>query len=482
MRKKLKERDKLDIETNQESIQTLFNDHNDRIDSLNKEIDDIMNKRTEGAMHRSRAQWYQCAEKSSKYFLSLEKHNYNKKVINKIKNKDGMIVEGTQSVLEVFNDYYQNIFQGKNIEIDPDYLALLNVLQLKERDRYWLEGPIQLEEIHLALKKMNLSKCPGTDGLTVEFYLKFWLVLATTIHRLFELITERKLMNRSAREAVTSLMPKPTRDSLNIRSWRPLSLLNNDYKLYAKVLAERMATPAAYLIPSEQRGFIKGRTITDNLLNMLSIVEHCNTNNIDALLLSIDYSQAFDCCNWDAIRATLVAFRYGPKFIDMIMTCCNQIKTAIMNNKTWSKWIDIASGVRQGCPLSGILFDHLVSIIYFKISQNENIRGIQLNNVEKIADLFADDMWNVIPFNKDIFDELMYEHLEFEYFSGLKINYDKTEIMRLGSIRNTNARFYSQFPLIWSDGPIKILGIDVFDAWSLSSENNYQKIMNKIQD
>lgn len=415
-------------------------------------------------------------------FFALEAHNFNKKTINKIRDQNGDIKEGTYPVLEVLNNYYAGVFSDKNLDIDMDYLAMIDLPQVSEKDRYWMEGSIQIEEIHLALKKMNLSKCPGSDGLTVEFYLKFWPMLATTIHKLFNTIVERRIMNKTAREGITSLMIKPHRDELNIQTWRPLSLLNNDYKLYAKVLAERFSATTRYIIPKEQRGFIKGRSITDNLLNLLSVIEHCNSNDIDSLLISIDYHQAFGSCSWKAIELSLNVFGYGPRFISMVMTCYNEIKTAIMNNNTWSNWINLQSGVRQGCPLSGILFNHLVSIVYYKISQNENIQGIEINNSIKLADMFADDMWNAIPYDPDIFSELMFEYSEFEHFAGLRINYNKTEIMRMGSIRGSNAQFYTQLPLIWSDGPIRILGIDVYHNWELSADKNYENIMNKIND
>lgn len=87
-----------------------------------------------------------------------------------------------------------------------------------------------------------------------------------------------------------------------------------------------------------------------------------------------------------------------------------------------------------------------------------------------------------VSFDKDTFSELMFEYSEFEDFSALKINYDKTEIMRIGSIRKTKAMFYSCLPLIWSDGPIRVLGIDVCTSWQETIEVNYTNMINKITD
>lgn len=459
----------------------LFNDYNDRILALNAEIDEILSKRTFGAMLRCKATWYEQAEKSSKYFFALEKRRYNQKTISRIKDTAGTVVSDPKKIMDILNNNYERLFSVTSNEVDPDYLGTLNLPQVTEKDKFWLDGPIQLEEIHLALKSMNLSKCPGSDGLTVEFYQKFWPMLATTINLLFKTVVQRKILHNSARQGITSLMGKLGRDPLTLKNWRPLSLLNTDYKLFAKVLSNRMAHTASYLIDSDQKGFMKNRKISDNLLNLLTIVEYCNTNEIDALLFAADFNQAFDSCSWKAIEAILYSYGYGQTFIEMIMICYNQIKTAIMNNNYWSKWIDLKVSVRQGCPLSGLLFNHLISALAMKIKQNENIHGIEIQgHPPKKLDMFADDIWNIIKFEEDSFEELLYEYQDFADFSGLKINYDKTEIMRLGSIKFTNAQFYSRFPLIWSDGPVKVLGIDVCQTLSDTADLNYSTLLDKV--
>lgn len=482
LEKKLKEVESQlhDLNLQDQTQTVLFNDHVEKIDKIKLDIDEIYNKRTIQCMRRTQAQWYECSERSSRYFLALEKVKYNKKTIHRIQNKDGNVTNDPKEVLEVLNDHFESLFSKKTDElIDPDYLALLNIPQVTDHNVYWLDGDIQLEEIHLALRSMNLNKCPGTDGLTIEFYIKFWPMIATTMHKLFSEIVSRGILNRTAREAVTSLMYKTGRNPLVVTNWRPLSLLNNDYKIYAKVLANRMQSTAKYLIDHDQKGFLKNRSIADNLLNLMTVIDYCHNYDIDAALIAVDFNQAFDSCSWSAIDATLAAFGYGRKFIDMIMICYNDVKTTVMNNNRWSRWLKLTVGVRQGCPLSGLLFDHLISILSLKLKQNLNIKSVNCKGARKLLDMFVDDIWNCIQFEQDSFNELMYEYQEFQEFSGLTINYNKTEILRIGSLRNTDARFYTEFPLIWSDGPIKILGIDVYPTMQQIVNNNYDKILEK---
>lgn len=475
------ERDALNLNNVNDVI--LFQDHNEQINLIKNDIDELISKRTAGAMMRSRANWYEFSEKPSKYFFALEKHRYNKKTINKIKNESNDIIDSPQHILEFLDHHFTKVFARNNIvDIDPDYLALLDMPQVAQKDLPWLDAPIQLEEIHIALKGLNLDKCPGTDGLTVEFYRHFWPMIASTIHKLFKTIVERKILNRSARQAITSLMGKPKKDSLYIDNWRPLSLLNNDYKLYAKVIVNRMQSVADYLIDYDQKGFMKNRDIADNLLNLITILDYCNTCNLDAILISVDFHRAFDSCSWQAIRATLGAFGYGEKFIDMVMICYTDISTAVMNNNYWKSWIPLKNGVRQGCPLSGMLFCHLMSVLLLKIKQNSEIQGIPLFDKIKIADMFADDVWNCIRYDQNSFEELMNEYDDFYHFSGLAINYNKTEIMRMGSLKYSNAELYSRFPLIWSDGPIEVLGIQIHNHPETMSALNYNNVLSKIRN
>ena len=69
----------------------------------------------------------------------------------------------------------------------------------------------------------------------------------------------------------------------------------------------------------------------------------------------------------------------------------------------------------------------------------------------------------------------------FYTFSGLSINYDKTEVLRVGSLCNSNAQFYSRLPLVWSDGPVKVLGCEVFPELENSMKHNFDNIIKKVE-
>lgn len=460
----------------------LFQDLQTQIIKIQDDLNTLLEHKTVAAMLRSRASWYELGEKSSKYFHGLEKHNHNKKVITQIIDPvTNETKTEPQEISKVLTDFYRKLYSEKALDLDPDYLALTEIPQVKEEDKHMLNAPIQVEEIHSALKQLKKGKCCGVDGLLPELYIKFWPLLANVLCKLFNEIVRKKELHNSAKDGVLTLLEKPGKELLKVLNWRPITLLNTDYKLYAKVLANRLEHVLPYLIHEDQFGYMKGRNISNDILDLMSLINFCETEKQQAILISVDFQKAYDSLQHNSLREILKAYGFGEVFIEMIMLCYKDVRTAVMNNNQWSSWIKVKSGLRQGCTLSCGIFILAISIIGLRIKQNNNIRGIRVANKEKKLNQYVDDLWNVIKYEISSFQELLFEYSEFEDFTGLAINYDKTEILRIGSLRGSDAQFYSTLPLKWSDGPIKILGISVHPSYEEMLDLNYKEINSKIE-
>ena len=116
-----------------------------------------------------------------------------------------------------------------------------------------------------------------------------------------------------------------------IASWRPITLLNVDYKILAKTIATRIEPSLPSLIPTDQTGFIKGRYIGQNIRLLDDLMNFTDVNKIPGILLFIDFDKAFDTLEWSFLHRALEIFNFGPKIRKWVSILYNDIESGVMN-------------------------------------------------------------------------------------------------------------------------------------------------------
>ena len=147
------------------------------------------------------------------------------------------------------------------------------------------EGALTEKECLEALKDMGTEKTPETDGLPAEFYKVFWNDISTILIRALNYAYETGQLSVTQRRGIIKLIPKKDAEPYFIKNWRPLTLLNCDYKIAAKSIANRLKRSLPDLINYDQTGFIKGRFIGENIRLIDSIICYAKEKNIPGLLL-----------------------------------------------------------------------------------------------------------------------------------------------------------------------------------------------------
>ena len=445
--------EKIDSSLNDDERQTLENQKAE-IEAKLKLIDD---ERTKGLLLRARCQWHEQGEKSNKYFLRQCSRNKTKSTINKLLREDNSETSLQAEILEMTGNYYRKLYSDNNEKSRNEKIQYLNTItmpKMSEEDKLNCEGELTIEELAKALKTCKKGKTPGNDGITVEFYQKFWPLLQLPLLESINVGYNRGMLSTSQRQAIITLLDKG-KDRRNLKNWRPISLLNVDYKLGSKAIAERMKSKLSKLIHHNQVGYIEGRQITDNIRALEDIYLYTKFNDIPGIIINIDFEKAFDSVNWEFLRLTLAKLNFGESFIKWVETFYTEISSCVINNGTTSSYFNLERGVRQGDPLSPYLFLLVAEVLACAIRQNPDISGISVGNETINLLQFADDTSGILSDIKSA-KAFLKTISRFGEFSGLRLNKLKTEAAWIGSFRH---RTDKPLGITWPDEPMRFLGV-----------------------
>ena len=175
--------------------------------------------------------------------------------------------------------------------------------------------PLNVSELGHVLKKMKHNKAPGMDGFTAEFLKMFWGKLKYFIANALNCCYKKGRLSISLRKCVITCLPKPQKERVFMKNWRPISLLSFIYKLASGAIAERLNGTLNEIISDCQTGFIKGRFMSDSTRLIYDIMQASEKRNIPSLLMLIDFEKAFDSLSWKFLYKVLKFFGYSNGFI-----------------------------------------------------------------------------------------------------------------------------------------------------------------------
>ena len=306
---------------------------------------------------------------------------------------------------------------------------------------------------------MECNKTPGSDGLPAEFYKVFWNDIAD-----FKLI------------------PKKDAEPYFIKNWRPISLLNCDYKIAAKAIANRFKHVLPNLIDNDQTGFLKGRFIGENIRLVDGIIKFAAAKNLPGLLLFLDFEKAFDTVEWSFIQKTLQHYNFGPSAMNWIRLFYHNTESCILNNGWSSAFFKLGRGVRQGCPLSPYLFILCAEILAETIRKNENIKGITINEQEIKISQYADDTTLILDGSTVSFTTSLQILDLFKEISGLRLNNKKTVALWIGANTGKEANLDPEKDFKWEKDKVKALGVWLSTNPETTIEANYSEKLTKVKN
>jgi hypothetical protein len=444
-------------------------------DAKRLELENLYERKTEGAIVRARANWHEHGEKSNKYFLNLEKRNQSKKNIKQL-NVDGKMINNPDSIISEQAKFYKALYSSRNGYSDQgfdEFTEGLNVPHLADELKQSCEGILTNMECQKVIKEMKNNKSPGNDGLPIELYKIFWPSIGHEVVNCFNHAHANGNMSNSQKQAVITLIDKPGKDRLFLKNWRPISLLNVDYKIVTKAIGKRLQRVLPTLIHSNQTGFVEKRYIGDSIRTIIDAMEITRRQNIPGLLMALDFEKAFDSIEWPYLIRVLESFNFGVDFIQWIKTFYNGASSCTINNGVTSQYFELERGVGQGDPISPYLFLLAVEILTIRIRHEKNIKGLVVGGEESKLVAHADDITTLL---REVTSARLLLRIvsDFGKVSGLVLNKNKCEGRWLGSLRKNNEE---PLGIKWSPSPLRILGIYMtYDNEDLIEYNFRQRI------
>ena len=427
-----------------EQLKNSSNSNEDEIRKVEKELNDLWDKKTEGARIRAGAEWHEKGEKSTKYFFNLEKIKAQGKMWTQIKDSEGKIKHGIENILEEQVKYYSNLLTSEGWNEDEANKLLKNIeKKLTADEKNFCDKKITEKEVEKSIMALKCYKSPGEDGITAEVYKKIWPIIKPEFMQVIAEIEENKTLCDSMYRGIIALLYKCGHRDI-IQNWRPITLLNIDYKIIAKIFAERLKKVLPSIISTDQKACIQGRQITETIRLIQDIIDKVDEDDTEGAIIFLDQQKAFDRVEWGYLDACLNKFGFGEYFCEAIKMLYKNAKSCINTNGHLSKYFNVTRSMRQGCPIAAFLYILQAEPMSETIRKSETIEGIKIslgNNQQEVrVASFADDTQLFHRSEKSIKEGFKILEI-YSKASGAKLNMTKTKGLYIGQWKNKEPVF-----------------------------------------
>jgi hypothetical protein len=377
------------------------------------------------ARERSNMRWLKEGDACTKFFHLHANHRRRK---NRI---DSLLVDGVTLVVEAGKveaafKYYEATLGS---ELPRTAVLDFSELGLPCLDLSELDHPISEEEVWAAIQDLPHDKAPGPDGFAGRFYRSSWSIIKADVVRAFQAISVIDCQSfHHLNEALITLVPKVDNPE-GLGDYRPISLIHSFGKIFAKVLANRFAPILLHLISPNQSAFIKGRQIQDNFRYVMGTARTLSIRKIPSVLFKIDLAKAFDSVNWVFLLELLSAVGCPLRWTNWISVLLSTASTKVLLNGVPGRRICHGCGLRQGDPLSPMLFV-LVMECFNAMIKVADSRGLfcplRPRSIKQRVSLYADDV--VVFLSPVVLDLVMIRAILdlFRQASGLATNINKS--------------------------------------------------------
>jgi hypothetical protein len=311
---------------------------------------------------RSKAQFLLEGDSNTRYFHSVANGRHRKKRIHSLVQDDETI-EGQEQLKAYITTYYKNLFGApEDSHITLDETRVDDIPQVSPQENALLSAPYSEEEIRKAVFQMEHNKAPGPDGFPAEFYQTFWDTIKNDLLQLFHELHSGQLDLFRINFGEIILLPK-VNDADRIQQFRPICLLNVSFKIFTKVATIRLNSVADHVVRPTQTSFMQGRYILDGVVTLHETIHEMHRKKLNGVILKIEFEKAYDKVKWSFLQQTLRMKGFYPEWHALINNFISGGSVAIKVNDDVGKYFQTNKGLRQGDPLSPMLFNIVAEML-----------------------------------------------------------------------------------------------------------------------
>ncbi|KAL3699290.1 hypothetical protein R1sor_017312 [Riccia sorocarpa] len=393
--------------------------------------------------------------------------------IKRLLAEGGQLLTQKEDIKLELHRHYSSLYSA----VDPHQnntastrMLLDNVhMRISAQERGMLDEIPSHKEILDSLRLLPSGKSPGPDGFTKEVFIALWPIVGKSFCEAVVDFWVSGLLLPYFKDGMFFLLPKVD-NPLTVAHWRPITLLNTIYNVIAKLLAARMAMVLPRKVPVQQQGFLRGRSTHNCILTFALVHKSLKRERKHAIFFSLDQEKAFDRLQPEFLKETMKVMGFSSMFIDRIAALQEGAETRILFDRTLLPSFQVRKGVRQGCPLSRLLFI-LATVPFIDTLSKENdagnIRPVQLSGGCTVScTCLADDFAVYTQVDESSVSNLFHLLDSLEMAAGCRVNKHKSKILVIGAARSIPDWIqHTGLQIIGRCGNMRYLGASLTTTW-----------------